>query len=107
MPSRKALLLIGYSLPTTDVYTQAMLRIDVDALEFLLIANPDADARARIRRVLRSAVRPSTRVLELDSMADVGKLLEAYAGSSSSADDEVVGGDDATVYLKITPSGEA
>jgi hypothetical protein len=107
VPSRKALLLIGYSLPTTDVYTQAMLRIDVDALEFLLIANPDADARARIRRVLRSAVRPSTRVLELESMADVGKLLEAHGESSPSAGDNVAGGDDATVALRITPSGEA
>lgn len=99
VPSRKALLVIGYSLPIIDVYTQAMLRIDVDALDFLLIANPDKEARASVRRVLRSAVRPSTRVLELGSMADVGKLMEAYADSPD------VLPDSDTVHLTLTPSG--
>lgn len=75
LTATKALLVIGYSLPQTDVYTQAMLRIDVRDLEFLLIANPDPEARARVKRVLRSAVRATTRVIELESMEEVGKLL--------------------------------
>lgn len=75
LTSTKALLFIGYSLPLTDVYTQAMLRIDVQALDFLLIANPDDEARARIKRVLRSALRPTTRIVEVETMADIGHLL--------------------------------
>jgi hypothetical protein len=75
LTSTKALLFIGYSLPLTDVYTQAMLRIDVTELDFILIANPDTDARARIRRVLRSALRPATRIVEVDTLDDVGRLL--------------------------------
>jgi hypothetical protein len=75
LTSTKALLVLGYSLPLTDVYTQAMLRIDVQPLDFLLIANPDPGARDRIRRVLRSAISTSTRVVEVDDMKAVGELL--------------------------------
>jgi hypothetical protein len=78
----KALLVIGYSLPLTDVYTQAMLRIDVPDLDFLLIANPDSEARQRTRYILRSALRSSTRVVELDEVRDVGQLLGADAGNA-------------------------
>jgi hypothetical protein len=76
LATRKALIFIGYSLPTTDVYTQAMLRIDVPELDFLLVVNPDHQARTRIRRVLRSALRPATRLVELDSISELGMLLE-------------------------------
>ena len=75
LTSTKALLMVGYSLPLTDVYTQAMLRIDVQPLDFLLIANPDAEARERIRRVLRSAITTGTRVVEIEDMEEVGELL--------------------------------
>jgi len=75
LTATKALLLIGYSLPLTDQYTQAMLRIDVQELDFLLIANPDSAARSRIKRVLRSALRSSTCVVELETMGDVGVIL--------------------------------
>jgi len=75
LTTTKALLLVGYSLPLTDVYTQALLRIDVQALDFLLIANPDAEARTRIKRALRSALTTSTRIVELETMCDVGTLL--------------------------------
>jgi hypothetical protein len=77
LTTRRAVLFIGYSLPPTDVYTQAMLRIDVPELDFLLIANPDPEARARLKRVLQSALRPSTRVVELERMSDVGTILGA------------------------------
>lgn len=83
LTTTKALLVIGYSLPLTDVYTQAMLRLDVQRLDFLLIANPDSSARARIKRVLRSALRPTTRVVELDSMEEVGRLLKPEAEAES------------------------
>lgn len=75
LTSTKALLIIGYSMPLTDVYTQAMLRIDVQPLDFLLVANPDPEARERIRRVLRSAITTGTRVVELDDIEGVGQLL--------------------------------
>jgi hypothetical protein len=86
LATRKALVMIGYSLPTTDVYTQALLRIDVPDLDFLLIANPDESARTRIKRVLRSALRPNTRVVELNSIGELGILLSDRKPAPSTAD---------------------
>lgn len=75
LSSVKALMVIGYSLPETDVYTQATLRIDVQALDFLCIVNPDTDARERIARVLRSAITTSTHVVEFDWLRDLAAVL--------------------------------
>lgn len=75
LTTTKALLVIGYSLPLTDVYTQALLRIDVQKLDYLLIANPDPAARWRIRRALRSAISISTRVVEIEDFGAVAALL--------------------------------
>jgi hypothetical protein len=83
LTTTKALVVIGYSLPTTDVYTQAMLRIDVQDLDFLLVANPDVESRNRIKRVLRSALSSTTRVVELDSLAQVGQLLREHEAAEA------------------------
>jgi hypothetical protein len=75
----KALFVVGYSLPETDVYTQATLRMDVGPLEFLCLVNPDDEARRRILRTLRSSVTTSTHVVEFGRLADVAALLPAVA----------------------------
>jgi hypothetical protein len=61
----KALFVIGYSLPETDVYTQALLRLDVGPLDFLCIVNPDLQARDRVKAVLRSSIESTTHIVEL------------------------------------------
>jgi hypothetical protein len=71
----KAIFVIGYSLPLTDVYTQAALRIDVAHLDFLCVVSPDPDARARVMEALRSAVEPYTHVVHFDRLADLASLL--------------------------------
>ena len=75
LSSVKALFVIGYSLPETDVYTQATLRMDVQQLDFLCVVNPDKDARDRISRVLRSAVTTSTHVVEFEWLRDLVAVL--------------------------------
>ncbi len=75
LATREALIFVGYSLPATDVYTQALLRIDVSELDLLLIVNPDPLARGRIKRVLHSALRPSARIAELEYIHEFGPLL--------------------------------
>ncbi len=75
LSSVKALLVIGYSLPETDVYTQATLRMDVQELDFLCVVNPDKDARDRISRVLRSAITTSTHVVEFEWLRDLAAVL--------------------------------
>jgi hypothetical protein len=71
----KALFLIGYSLPETDVYTQATLRMDVGPLDFLCIVNPDREVRARIVRTLRSSVTTATHLVEFERLADFAGAL--------------------------------
>lgn len=81
LATTKALLVVGYSLPETDVFTQATLRMDVERLDFLCIVNPDRASRRRVLRTLRSAVTARTHLVELETMSDLGSLLPA-------ADDE-------------------
>jgi hypothetical protein len=75
----KALFVIGYSLPETDVYTQATLRMDVGQLDFLCIVNPDASARVRVMRTLRSAITTETHLVEFERLADLAALLPPVA----------------------------
>jgi hypothetical protein len=75
----KALFVIGYSLPETDVYTQATLRMDVGPLDFLCIVNPDEDAHRRVLRTLRSSVTTTTHVVEFARLADLAALLPPVA----------------------------
>jgi hypothetical protein len=74
-----ALFVIGYSLPETDVYTQATLRMDVGELDFLCIVNPDEQARDRIMRTLRSAITTATHLIQLERFADLAALLPPVA----------------------------
>lgn len=90
LSASKALFVIGYSLPETDVYTQAMLRIDVGELDFLCLVNPDTAARSRIKNVLRSALTSRTHLVELDYLEDLAALL----GDSESVLTEVASNDD-------------
>ena len=75
----KAVFVVGYSLPETDVYTQATLRMDVGELEFLCIVNPDEDARRRITTTLRSSITTTTHVVEFERLADFASLLRPVA----------------------------
>lgn len=58
LSSTKALFVVGYSMPETDVYTQATLRIDLEELDFLCVVNPDDKARQRVMRTLSGALFP-------------------------------------------------
>jgi hypothetical protein len=78
----KAIVFIGYSLPQTDLPTQALFMVDsgdttgISNLELLVIANPDAEARARIRRVLSRRIDADTRVITFDYFEEFASFLE-------------------------------
>lgn len=71
----RALVVVGYSLPTTDVFTYASLRTDVDSLDALVIVNPSHDARARVKNAVRTAITGTTRILELETFEELAKAL--------------------------------
>lgn len=76
----RAIFVVGYSLPETYVYTQALLRMDVGDLEFLALVNPDPEARNRLHAALRSAVTRATHVVELDTLENLAQVIAASEG---------------------------
>lgn len=78
----KALLVIGYSVPVTDLFSRALFKAEAgsklkrEKLEFLVLANPDRLARERFVDLVRGAIEPSTRVLEFESFKELVDSLD-------------------------------
>jgi hypothetical protein len=62
------IVVIGYSLPVTDLHATALFRTSVKpgGLRSLVVVNPDRDARRRARSVLQRGLSDDTRVLSFD-----------------------------------------
>ena len=86
--SAQALVIVGYSLPSSDIFTAAALRLEVHQLDLLCIANPDPIARERILAVLRSALRPETAVVFFDNFAELAERFGARTDREYYADHE-------------------
>lgn len=75
LATARVLIVVGYSLPTTDVFTHAALRTDVDALELLVVVNPDSEARKRLQAALKSAISDTTKIVELTTFEELAKAF--------------------------------
>jgi hypothetical protein len=66
------IVLIGYSLPATDLHSTALFRTAVATagLKSLTIVNPDAETRKRTRSVLQRGLTGSSRVLSFGAMEE-------------------------------------
>jgi hypothetical protein len=67
-----SIVLIGYSLPPTDLHSTALLRVSVknESLRSLVVVNPDKEARQRAQSVLQRGITPKTRILVFDHLAE-------------------------------------
>ena len=78
---RKAtrVVVIGYSLPPSDQHAESLFRFGIkkNALDALVVVNPERAARGRIRSALQNGLKPSTRVLSFD-------YLEEFAQAETS-----------------------
>jgi hypothetical protein len=74
----RCLIVIGYSVPPTDLMSQALMKSSLSSadLRLLVVVNPDAGARARVIDLARAAIKPKTRVLELGALQDFALLLD-------------------------------
>lgn len=74
----RCLIVIGYSVPQTDLTSQALIRSSLSGgdLRLLIVANPDPRARSRVIDLARGAIRSRTRILELDALSDFATLLD-------------------------------
>jgi hypothetical protein len=66
------IILVGYSLPLTDLHANALFRTSIrkEAIETLIVVNPDREARKRIRTVLQRGMKRDTRVISFDSFRE-------------------------------------
>jgi polyhydroxyalkanoate synthesis regulator phasin len=74
----RCLIVVGYSVPATDLTSQALIRSSLSggSLRLLVVANPDPEARARVIDLARGAITSRTRVLELSYLTDFVRLLD-------------------------------
>lgn len=68
----KHIVVIGYSLPLTDMHATALFRTSIKqkSLESLVVVNPDREARRRTRSVLQRGLADTTRVLSCDTLSE-------------------------------------
>lgn len=71
----RILVVIGYSVPTTDQLSQALLRADVNRLQALIVVNPDPASRRRVIELMSSAMMTSTRTIELETLEEFASYL--------------------------------
>lgn len=64
------IVVIGYSLPATDLHSTALFRTSVKkgGLKTVVVVNPDQAARKRCRSILQRGLRKDTRVLSFDKL---------------------------------------
>lgn len=74
----RCLVTIGYSVPPTDLMTQALIKSSLGntELRLLVVVNPDPAARHRVIDLARAGVRPKTRVIELAALEEFALLLD-------------------------------
>ncbi len=74
----RCLVVIGYSVPQTDLSSQALIRSSLSGgdLRLLVVANPDGEARSRVIDLARGAIRPHTRIFEVGSLNEFAGLLD-------------------------------
>jgi len=74
----RCLIVIGYSVPPTDLMSQALMKSSLSnaALRLLVVVNPDVEARGRVIDLARAAIKPKTRVIELGALQDFALLLD-------------------------------
>ena len=63
---------IGYSLPPSDQHAESLFRFGIkkEALNSLVIVNPDRESRKRIRTALQAGLKDSTRVHSFDYLEE-------------------------------------
>lgn len=73
------LVLIGYSIPDTDLLSQSLLRVATSEgnkrLSHLVIVNPDSAARAKTKQVLRQALTEKSIVIEFSYLSELAQVL--------------------------------
>jgi hypothetical protein len=78
----RCLIVLGYSVPQTDLTSQALIRSSLvnGNLRLIVVANPDPVARTRVIDLARGGITSKTRILELNRLSDFAQLLDETPG---------------------------
>lgn len=71
----RALIVIGYSIPPTDLFSRLLFRIDVNSIEFLVIANPIFSDRQKFIDLIDGNTKANLRVVEFDNLEKLANSL--------------------------------
>jgi len=68
----KKVVIIGYSFPLTDLHATSLFKTSLkkDALQSLVIVNPDREARKRARTLLQRGLSENTKVISVDKFKE-------------------------------------
>jgi hypothetical protein len=72
------LVIAGYSLPPSDLLSQALLRISSEegaSKKLLLLANPNQDVRDRIRNTIKASLNERTTIVEVQRFDELAKVI--------------------------------
>lgn len=79
--SSRIVVVIGYSVPDTDLFARSLLKVEVSSrtkrenLDLVVLVNPDENARKRFLGLIEDALQPSTRILMYDDFRTLDQLL--------------------------------
>lgn len=77
----RAMIVVGYSVPETDLFTRSLFKVEAgskekrERLDLLVLVNRDPAARRRFLDLIAGGVEPRTRILEYDTFADVYQVI--------------------------------
>jgi len=81
LPTGPVLIVIGYSVPPTDLLSQALIRVaaseraENQKISHLIVVNPSIDARHRLIRLVQGGMNSATTIIEMDAMSELSQLL--------------------------------
>jgi len=81
LPTGPVLLSVGYSVPPTDLLSQALIRVaaseraENQKLSHVIVVNPDIQARRRLINLVQGGMNAGTSVIELNTLSELSRLL--------------------------------
>ena len=81
--SARILIVVGYSVPQTDLFSQSLLKVEAgsknrkEKLDALVLVNPDRAARRKFADLVSRGLEPATRILEYNSLEQLYERLTA------------------------------
>ncbi len=78
----RAIVVVGYSVPVTDLFSRALFKSEAgskikrEKLDFVILVNPDHEARKRFAALIRGGIEPTTRIIEYESFKDLATALD-------------------------------